>query len=315
MYRIFSGNETKLLMGILCLIFASTLIYGQTDARDEEWDYLPITTGKAVIGQQTHNYAVIADPTHWPFFHIRIWLGGDRIMMVTPGMRPGEEDEMAHQIYSTQGRHWTLDGGKDETEYWTDSTSGEIKMDDFELPVILPPQGIPDDIPILTVDASGRGRQTHKAHEGAGTKWVSLESNWYAVQFRPTGVNQDQFDQWRDWIVWFLSGQMGNQPIQPVNQPSMGRVWEEFESGWNAVWTRRGQSNVFDAVWKLGARQTTALLTIQIQGNQVLIKRQNSSDGNNCVYRGLIMRNGVNVTGTYTCSSSGPHKWRAVIKQ
>ena len=62
-------------------------------------------TDQAVIGQATHSYAVIMDPTHWPFFHIRIWQG-NRIMMVTPGMRPGEEAEMAYQVYATQGRVW-----------------------------------------------------------------------------------------------------------------------------------------------------------------------------------------------------------------
>ncbi|MEK5059780.1 hypothetical protein BK126_27050 [Paenibacillus sp. FSL H7-0326] len=96
-------------------------------------------------------------------------------------------------------------------------------------------------------------------------------------------------------------------------RPRLGRVWYEQEDGWSGVWTRRGNSNIFDARWTMqGAQDITAVLTINISGNNVQVLRRNSSDGNNCTYTGTLAADGRTVTGTYTCTQGGG-SWRATI--
>jgi hypothetical protein len=104
----------------------------------------------------------------------------------------------------------------------------------------------------------------------------------------------------------------------PVEPPSdkLGREWHESESGWQGVWKRRGNSNIFDARWESGHQTITAELTIIISGNRVTIERRNSSDGNDCKYSGTIANDGVTVEGTYTCTRyPGPFPWRAIIQR
>ncbi|MBG9793743.1 hypothetical protein ABD76_15015 [Paenibacillus dendritiformis] len=93
----------------------------------------------------------------------------------------------------------------------------------------------------------------------------------------------------------------------------LGRVWYEQEGGWNGVWRRRGDTNIFDARWTMpGAPDITAVLTINLFGNNVQVLRRNSSDGNDCAYTGTIAGDGRTVTGTYTCTQGGG-SWRATI--
>jgi hypothetical protein len=96
-------------------------------------------------------------------------------------------------------------------------------------------------------------------------------------------------------------------------QDRLGRRWNEQEGGWRGVWTRRGNSNVFDARWtQPGQRDITAVLTITLQGNNIRVQRTNSSDGNNCNYRGTLGSDGRTVTGQYTCDQGGGG-WSATI--
>lgn len=100
---------------------------------------------------------------------------------------------------------------------------------------------------------------------------------------------------------------------RPQPQDRLGRRWEEQEGGWTVIWTRRGNSNVFDGRWKqAGQPDVTAVLTIYIQGNNVQVERRNSSDGNNCDYRGTLSADGRTVSGQFTCNRGGG-SWRATI--
>jgi hypothetical protein len=82
------------------------------------------------------------------------------------------------------------------------------------------------------------------------------------------------------------------------------------EGGYNGVWTRRGNSNEYDAVWTRGRQEVTAVLSITTQGNRIYVKRISSSDGYLCEYEGVVGNDGVSITGTYTCGS-GKFNWRA----
>jgi hypothetical protein len=91
----------------------------------------------------------------------------------------------------------------------------------------------------------------------------------------------------------------------------LGHTWNEEESGWRSVWTRRGNSNVFDARFTGPAGQKASTVnTVTIEGNRISIKRTSSSDGYLCTYQGTIQADGVTIIGTYSC---GNRKWRATI--
>ncbi|MFC5471557.1 hypothetical protein ACFPPD_23045 [Cohnella suwonensis] len=79
------------------------------------------------------------------------------------------------------------------------------------------------------------------------------------------------------------------------------------------MWRRRSNSNIFDTRWTMpGAQAITAVLTINVFGNNVQVQRRNSSDGNDCNYTGTIAADGRTVTGTYTCTRGGG-SWQATI--
>lgn len=113
--------------------------------------------------------------------------------------------------------------------------------------------------------------------------------------------------------AWSAVIERRDQPQPPQPQDRLGRRWNEQEGGWNGVWTRRGNSNVFDARWtQPGQRDVTAVLTIYLQGNNVRIERRNSSDGNNCDYTGTLSSDGRTASGQFTCDQGGGG-WRATI--
>ncbi|MDH3348181.1 MAG: DNRLRE domain-containing protein [Desulfobulbaceae bacterium] len=99
----------------------------------------------------------------------------------------------------------------------------------------------------------------------------------------------------------------------------LGDRWDVTEVyGWTGIWSRRGHSNVFDALWTLGGKQEKAVLTITIHGTTVNVNRiQNagySYPGQECNYKGTLAADNITVTGTYSCAwASGPFKWQAKI--
>lgn len=96
-------------------------------------------------------------------------------------------------------------------------------------------------------------------------------------------------------------------------QQNLGVEWHEQGGGWSGLWRRRGNSNIFDARWTMpGAQDITAVLTINITGNQVRVLRRNSSDGNNCDYTGTLSSDRRTVTGTFRCTQGGG-SWSATI--
>ncbi|MGF9859860.1 hypothetical protein ABEX55_22880 [Priestia endophytica] len=104
--------------------------------------------------------------------------------------------------------------------------------------------------------------------------------------------------------------------------PTLGKRWIEREGFFDGVWTRRGDSNIFDATWKyyrVGGPQLpitiTAVLTIHMVDRNVTIERRNSSDGVNCNYTGIVEEDGMTVRGNYSCTPSGGGAWSAYIHQ
>ncbi len=134
------------------------------------------------------------------------------------------------------------------------------------------------------------------------------------VNNRTNNVSAIKYD-WQD--NWSNNGGGDQNTGYGGGACSSATRWDETEAGYTGVWTRRGSSNVFDAVWTRDGqdrRQVTAVLTITNQGNRVLVKRTSSSDNYLCEYDGTVAADGVTVTGTMRCpgnSSSLP--WQATI--
>jgi hypothetical protein len=94
----------------------------------------------------------------------------------------------------------------------------------------------------------------------------------------------------------------------------VGRVWNDRESGIDMIWTRRGNSNVFDVTATINGSPFTAEQTIEIRGSKVFINRYKAGDGNTCTFVGTIQADGIMAEGTYDCTKYKPSSgWRATI--
>lgn len=115
----------------------------------------------------------------------------------------------------------------------------------------------------------------------------------------------------RNWPV-LLAALVGLSVATPAAADDLGRVWRESEVGWDGTWTRRGNSNVFDAVWTKAGERETAMLTISIRGSEVSVLRDNGRN-RTCRYDGRL--HGNTVQGSYRCDGSGRLEWSATIHQ
>lgn len=102
-----------------------------------------------------------------------------------------------------------------------------------------------------------------------------------------------------------------------VPRVELGKTWRVKDEGWEGVWTRRGSSNVFDAVWTKGSQKLTGVLTITIIGEVVTVDRTQSSNGDICTYSGTIAADGRSVAGTVRSYGGGGSltRWSAVIER
>jgi len=95
-----------------------------------------------------------------------------------------------------------------------------------------------------------------------------------------------------------------------------GGIWRTTEDGgWTGTWTRRGDSQVFDAVWSNDSQQVTGVLTMSVQGRTVRIQSRRQSNGNDVDYEGTLSEDGRSAQGTLrVLGRSGSWNWRAAIE-
>ena len=60
----------------------------------------------------------------------------------------------------------------------------------------------------------------------------------------------------------------------------VGARWDETENGWSGTWTRRGNSDTFDGVWRNSGNTGSSVLTMTATGNKVHIERRDSASFN-----------------------------------
>jgi hypothetical protein len=122
------------------------------------------------------------------------------------------------------------------------------------------------------------------------------------------------------WTRSSLSAQPSGPP-PPASAPASGGVaalpgdfpasWQyESQGGVIATWTRRGTSNVFDALYREpSGRQATTVEELTIQGNQVRGRRISSSEGTLCNFTGTIQSDGRSMQGTGACPGVNSGWW------
>jgi hypothetical protein len=123
--------------------------------------------------------------------------------------------------------------------------------------------------------------------------------------------------------VWLYQSRVHNPTAMPSatsSQPAptptdrLGRVWQDEESGWSGVWSRRGVSSIFDANWTHpSGGKVAATLDVALDGNQITIARTDTG-GNPCAYQGILAAGG-SVSGTYGCYGgfNATSAWQAKI--
>jgi hypothetical protein len=106
----------------------------------------------------------------------------------------------------------------------------------------------------------------------------------------------------------------------------IGVQWDvvDTDGDWSGVWTRRGDSTLFDGYWQTavgGGADHRALLDIKAAGSHVTVNRTdppNQFETTDCLYEGEITADGTTAAGTVTCNSArgvlGPHDWQATIR-
>jgi len=93
-------------------------------------------------------------------------------------------------------------------------------------------------------------------------------------------------------------------PLADLRMADTGRVWVvRGPDRWLGRWIRRGDSDVYDGVWRRGAEGVTTVVRLTRAGQDVTATRTASSDGVSCTYRGAIT--GTEVQGTQSCTQQG----------
>jgi hypothetical protein len=128
----------------------------------------------------------------------------------------------------------------------------------------------------------------------------------YGVKDNRAPLDMMDCDATRAQRLWAL--------IEAAPADALGSVWDETDAGgWTAVWTRRGDTNAFDATFaNSDGRKVTTVNFVTINGNNININRTASSDGILCTYTGILI--GAKVSGTFACNGHGAGQWQVTIR-
>lgn len=168
---------------------------------------------------------------------------------------------------------------------------------------------------VIEILHNGRGIsgywQYTKSRRSGYVTFRGLQTGTYDARVRFVVNGRSYSDVYR-----FTVGYNGNGGSNAgTSRCGLGSNWNVIDTSgsWRGVWTRRGNSNTFDAVWTHPVHgRHTAVLTISLSGSQVSIYRRDRLG--NCTYRGTVAADGLNVTGTVRCSwDRNTYNWQATI--
>ena len=95
--------------------------------------------------------------------------------------------------------------------------------------------------------------------------------------------------------------------------PDLGKVWHEKEGPWEGTWTRRGDTNVFDAVWKnpQGEEIRDQVTVESVSDHQVVIFRK----GTQGRYYGHLSDDGLKIDNGKADWFAPADSWSATIEK
>jgi hypothetical protein len=95
--------------------------------------------------------------------------------------------------------------------------------------------------------------------------------------------------------------------------PDLGKVWHEKEGPWEGTWTRRGDTNVFDAVFKNpeGVEIRDEVTFESVTDRQIVLFRK----GTQGRYRGRLSDDGLKVDNGTADWFAPEDSWSATIEK
>ncbi len=93
----------------------------------------------------------------------------------------------------------------------------------------------------------------------------------------------------------------------------IGKVWHEKEGPWEGTWSRRGDTNVFDAVWTnpQGEKIEDQVVFESVSDHQIVLFRK----GTQGRYRGHLSEDGLKVDSGSADWFSPGDSWSATIEK
>lgn len=91
-------------------------------------------------------------------------------------------------------------------------------------------------------------------------------------------------------------------PTSAVPNMELGSIWLVQESSFTAIWTRRGKSNIFDAVWFHTGKGLRAELIVMNKDNQTIVIQRVDNGKVLGMYKGNTANQGRNFRGSVTWS-------------
>ena len=130
---------------------------------------------------------------------------------------------------------------------------------------------------------------------------IVKESNLFFISRTPIARATELF-------VSFYNRNIGLRIIPELGaEEAPGTVWDEEESAWHNIWTKRPGTNVFDVVGTKGSLAGHFVATVTRSGDRIVVKRTNSWDGNDMMYSATI--SGSEIDGIYPGG-----RWHASIR-
>lgn len=100
------------------------------------------------------------------------------------------------------------------------------------------------------------------------------------------------------------------------NYSRLGTQWRVYEQGWTGVWTRRINSNTFDARWDSpGQPEIQGVVEMKLDDRSVRMNRTDLYTNQRCEYRGEISKDGHTANGWLSCNNGPRVNWSAEISQ
>jgi hypothetical protein len=138
------------------------------------------------------------------------------------------------------------------------------------------------------------------------------ESPWLLVNYSTAGQRLSAPDlTCIEYVGWGLAVYKKTSSPATIEMPDLGTVWHEQEGEWMGTWTRRGLSNIFDAVWKnADGREIRDEIVYEFMACQWVVLYRKGANGR---YQGHLSADGTRIENGQADWFSPADLWSATI--